>query len=1032
MIFILHNHSHRTVTAMNVSAFSVNFLQLVITNTIPVIHIPVALAVLKISNHNGCLTEVQLRGCRYAFHAFNGYRYGALQILGSVFFALRGKEEAVVSTELGVGGFKVKCLGIQHDGVDATVNSTDENQFHGLAERNGDDGLLEFDFFGNNDLNRMFTDNVAVVNHLNGNGTYRAVGNEYAVFDRTHSAFLDLPDDVFGDFSLGAGKVGADHAELDFAAGSVVIVIAGDVCSYELTGGGSGGNNENTAGGRSLDTVGGRAVDLQLFAGTLREVCRGAAAVAAYCVNTAKSDHCFSNLVNAHTAGIRSLTSVVLHDDDRTVCLDTEDGLGALIFMAHGSGVLTVLDDKAEVAGDNLFFPSGNTVGGGAHFDLGHIRRSCHAVLFVKVDDKTGIRDGVVRIYGTVDDEDTERFTLEVGVLLIVLRIIPGKTGIHSTNNIESEILLYPSRLLTHGAGLIVSERGIHTHIAGKNGSVRIVDIYFHHVHNLTAVAAAVIQNDFGFNDTGSDIPFVLSDNVVIAVTGNTMFKRAFREEAHGGNAAFGAGLIIYCRLIVVCRRVEIFLFRNGRLKGMRDLCSNVIHVGRAAELTSIGRITFLATGRRRYRAAVVIVRMIAFGDCPLCVQRHFSDIAEYVSLAGCVYLSGAVSIFRPAEELRAEVAGFGSGKDNDRIGVCLYRIDLFCLFQLHIEYERVGIGVDRHGFNVTGESERLHVARITVTDILGVDHVVVQMLTFVLDRGRVRAAVAAERQIADLCAVQPVTENAVCAAELIRMILRGIVICRHICLEVFFRYHQIPIIIGAADRTLLHQHKVAVCSHVNVVALREELVFTEQHLGRCTVGNAHRDLKAPSLGGFQFNCFFKLHSNAACAHDAVCNGHRTVSGRSRAIMVGRNQGDGIGNIAGNSSTVFKIPTVPGIISFVDRAAVRTYTLLIYVNAVTAFKRFPNAIQRYGSKALYLVNVAGLVQGTAAVVVFGPADKLRAVIAVIRLGKNDLVAGVCTDRGHTCNRVKTDGEAELTAACVNAELLHGSSQCLRG
>ena len=177
---------------------------------------------------------------------------------------------------------------------------------------------------------------------------------------------------------------------------------------------------------------------------------------------------------------------------------------------------------------NNRFFPAIKVCRSSdlRHFNFRNISRSGISV-FIKifVDDYAGRKTNVSIIITAVtriehdfaiEHHESKRLTYTI------CRIsgIPGKAAVHNTDNFAFHVLVNPVSLVKHSSGLIL--RGIHLGICRNNADILIVNVSLHNMNNLTIVARIVVQNDFGFTDTGSVVPVCFCDEVVIAI-------RAFR-----------------------------------------------------------------------------------------------------------------------------------------------------------------------------------------------------------------------------------------------------------------------------------------------------------------------------------------------------------------------------------------------------------------------------------------------------------------------------------------------------------------------
>ena len=324
----IHLYSHRSGTVMNLSVNGGCIAEMLIETIIVAVYVSNVPTVnirglFKIKENLRTLTEIQLGSSNEFGIMYECSGEGTLKICGSIFFTYRSELQTVECTECRISSSKYNVCALQNNVVDTIVDSCSQTNSNFLTKRNSHYLLREGERGRNYDLNRSFTYNRTIPYHLNSNFAGLTVGGEYAVFDSTKAIVLKLPFNISGNFSLSTYKVGTENIELHGAAGSVILVLAGDICSCKLTGCGSGRNEENTGSCRTLCTVRGRVVYLKLFAGTLRKVGRGSTTVTVNCIRAAKIKHNLSKLVHRHTCGIGRLTTVVKHDNYCTVGFDT-------------------------------------------------------------------------------------------------------------------------------------------------------------------------------------------------------------------------------------------------------------------------------------------------------------------------------------------------------------------------------------------------------------------------------------------------------------------------------------------------------------------------------------------------------------------------------------------------------------------------------------------------------------------------------------------------------------------------------------
>ena len=164
---------------------------------------------------------------------------------------------------------------------------------------------------------------------------------------------------------------------------------------------------------------------------------------------------------------------------------------------------------------NNLIFPtikvcSGSDLG---HFNLGNIRGSGIAI-FVKilVYYKNGRESNftvfITTVCGVKENLSIKHYEAErFSKTIARITGIPTKCSIHSTHDITIAIRFSICCLFRHNACLIVSVLRNHAVITIDNLNVFIVKVSFHNEKYLTTRSIIVIQNDFGFGNTRSDVP---------------------------------------------------------------------------------------------------------------------------------------------------------------------------------------------------------------------------------------------------------------------------------------------------------------------------------------------------------------------------------------------------------------------------------------------------------------------------------------------------------------------------------------------
>ena len=560
----LQAHGVITVVDLTVVAISQGELQVVVTVVVgtavdDVPHIQISLAALKVPQDLGALAQVELNGGGGIGTHVQGSGQGAGEVNGSVLLIHSDEVQAVKAAEGLVGGGEGHVVITQTDLLGNTVHESGclHGNLSGLAEGNGNNGLLEVQGVGGNDDHGLLAHDLTVVDHLSSDLTLGTVGGKDTVLNGTHAGFLDSPLNVSGDIHLGTDGVSTQSVEGHGSAGSVVLIIGGQVGAGKLTVRGSGGNHQNGIGGRTLTAIGQGAVDLQILTGTLRAEGGGSAAVAVCGNDTTHLDHVLSHLVGGEAGGVGSLLTVGNGDHQRAVGADAHEGSGgdtrAVIFfvLIHGITVGVGLDQEGEQHGDSLLLPAGQRVQGAADPSLGHIGGTGLAGngVIIVVDDNDGLNAAIVLALNeaavgvelTVQDGVTERLTDEVRVLLIVSLGVPAQGAVGRHNHVTVAQLLGLKSLSRGRLGTVVAFLRPHTLSAGDHLDEGIVDVHDSGVNHLSSGAAIVIQDLLELLNTGSDIPLLLGNDLVVVtsavgiviITGERMDGNHARQHDH-------------------------------------------------------------------------------------------------------------------------------------------------------------------------------------------------------------------------------------------------------------------------------------------------------------------------------------------------------------------------------------------------------------------------------------------------------------------------------------------------------------------
>ena len=440
---------------------------------------------------------------------------------------------------IGHSPLEVIC-GINH--LQLTVHGLDI-QFDTLAIGNYRARLRESHAFGIDDMDALGTDNLLIVDQLDCHITGLAIGSEHTIRNGTEAGISQSPGCLGGDLSLSTGEVTANCLYINGGIGNIVIAFSLQISIIKLTGCGCGGNKDNAVGVLTQCAITGRAVHGKLFTGALGHEGGGTAAVTVGRIDTAGSNHDLCTLVHVHAQRIGRLTTIVHHDNNRTVCLNTNHRTGCGVRTMAGCVLVhAILDNVAGGTGNDLIFPAvqRGTVGNGSHFDLGNVGRSClPGIIGILMDDDTGGEaHRMIKINLAVNHHKAQRFIDAGGIFCIGIRVIPAQAGIHRAHNIFAPFIFNKGGMFRNGGNRIIG--GIHLSVAADYPGIGIGDIRFHQMNDLTSVTSCIIQDNFGFLNTGCDIPIIFTDDVVVVIAAVCFVMGIIicskRREGHGGN----------------------------------------------------------------------------------------------------------------------------------------------------------------------------------------------------------------------------------------------------------------------------------------------------------------------------------------------------------------------------------------------------------------------------------------------------------------------------------------------------------------
>ena len=431
--------------------------------------------------------------------------------------------QTVEMTQSVIGDIEDDIVSAEGDLLEAVLNGRLDGDTGALAVRNGDYGLNESQLGGNRDLEGMLTDDIPAVKHLRRYGAQGTVGYEHTVLDDAHTVIGQSPGHVGRDLGLITDGIGANSVELNRGTGRIVVIIGAQGRTGKLTVSGSRRNNQNGVGGGTLAAVGQRAVDLEILTGALGHELGGAAAVAVCRDHATQLNHVVSHFVLIEAGRVGGLTAVADHDHKGTVALDAHEGAGLKaggVVLASRIHVLTntvavgILDQEGKVHRNNLLFPTGDGILGGADGDTGHIVGSGLAVPLVSVDDDAAASavglTAAVDEHLAVQDHIAQRLSDQVRVRGVVCVVVPAQRAVGGGYDVTVAISLGISGVGRHRLDTVVTGSGNHLLVTGDDLSIGIVQINLQNVGHLTKGADFVVQDNLGFLNTGSQLPISL------------------------------------------------------------------------------------------------------------------------------------------------------------------------------------------------------------------------------------------------------------------------------------------------------------------------------------------------------------------------------------------------------------------------------------------------------------------------------------------------------------------------------------------
>ena len=365
-----------------------------------------------------------------------------LKICGSIILANRSKLQAVKCTESIVRCAKHNIFCFKNNAIKTAVDSGIESDCDFLVERNCHNSLSKRKFSRNYNFNGMFANNLAAIYHLSCYLTYFSVRDKDTILNSTHGRICKLPSNISRNFRRGTYKVGTKSRKLNLTSGSIICTLSRNISTCKSTICRSGSNKENTSCSRTLCTVRRRVVNLQLFTRSLRNPCCRSTTITVNSPCTTEVEHNLCKLVHRHTCRIGRLTTVINHNYNRTIGLNTNNRTRSFIGMIRFSLIYTIFYDISAGNRNNLIFPAVKICSrlNLRHLNLGNVCRT-RITVFVKIlvnNKNRGESYITVRVSTVcrvkenlgIKHNETKRLTYTVCRIIG----IPAQAGIHRTN----------------------------------------------------------------------------------------------------------------------------------------------------------------------------------------------------------------------------------------------------------------------------------------------------------------------------------------------------------------------------------------------------------------------------------------------------------------------------------------------------------------------------------------------------------------------------------------------------------------------
>ena len=273
--------------------------------------------IFKVKYNFGAFSDIERNSCANG-SADNRRCYLATACNGSI--GSCGKCQSVYGAELVVRKSEINICGIKSHNIIKFTVGQNQSYFRRFTIGRCKSRRSKCYLIGNDDMNRGFSDDFAVVYHLN-NCITRFCGNKNIVFNRAERVVRKFQNRICGNFRRGTSRAYALCRNCGFCIYGNILMFRCQCGSVKHIRRSCGRSNYKTCGNRTLRTIGravydGNVVLTFLFC----DVSSRATAVKVYSGNTARFEHYLRYFMHRTAAGERFLSAVKRHKYDFAVC----------------------------------------------------------------------------------------------------------------------------------------------------------------------------------------------------------------------------------------------------------------------------------------------------------------------------------------------------------------------------------------------------------------------------------------------------------------------------------------------------------------------------------------------------------------------------------------------------------------------------------------------------------------------------------------------------------------------------------------